>query len=171
MGWISELLKHLNTSRSFVLATFVTSITVLFGNNIFPNLIPKLPNEWQLFVIVGAVFSGTLLLFWIVPFLWKLIFRVFKVNVQKLSASNLSNDEIDFLLFLASVVDKGGNDYLDIDRQINYDLLTVGKLKTVEIVSSLCKKGLVKSSSFDRDLVFFTPNGRKKVLEIKNSQQ
>lgn len=169
MDWLAEIIKQLQTSRSFVTAAFVVCFVILFGHIFVPASIPQAPDEWKLVLIAGLLFSGTLLLFMIIPFIYKFFVQSFSNKLQEIKSSNLSQDERDFLYSLALMIEASQDDYINMGN-LNYHAMEISKLEIQEIISNLSSKGLIDINSFDNNLVSFTKNGRRKVLEIKSNQ-
>lgn len=168
MDWLPEILKQLQTSRALVTAAFVVCLFILFGHIISPNLIPQTPDNWKLPVMGGLLFSSTLLVFIIVPFLWQYFYKIIINRTQNIRTSKLSNDEQHCLYNMALMIEGSRVDFVNLSN-LNYSNMSISKLELQEIISKLSNKGLVDVNPFDSNLISFTDSGRRKALEIKNN--
>ena len=168
MDWVTEIIKQLQTSRAFVTAVFVVCLCILLGHSFMPTLIPQVPTEWKLPLIGGLLFSGTLLMFMIIPFFWSYFSKLLNNKTQRIRSLILSNDEQGFLYIMALMIEKSREDFINLSN-LNYDAMDISKLKIQEIVTGLVTKGLIETNPFDPNLIFFTNTGRSKALEIKDS--
>lgn len=165
MNWISDVLKHLTVSRSFVVAIFVTSGGLLFGNLYFPKLVKPLPDQWAIAASGALIFSSVLLLWWLIPAIWNYISRLVQSVIQVLNSYSLSKLEESILLALGNLADES----LDL-RTINYSEINLPKLEILNLTTSLAKKGLVRINPFEENLVSLTKRGRQRALKIQRRE-
>lgn len=168
MDWLTEIIKQLQTSHAFVTAVFVVCISMLLGHSFIPSLIPQVPDEWKLPLIGGLLFSGTLLAFLIIPYIWKYSFKSISNKTQKIKTLSLSDHERSFLYNLAVMIEDSREDFFNLGS-LDYSSMNTSKLELQEIVSDLSHKGLIDINFLDPNLISFTSKGRTRALEIKNS--
>lgn len=166
MSWMSDFLKHITVSRSFVFAVFVTSGVLLFGKLYFPEIINPLPERWAIVVSGALVFSSVLLLWWLIPAAGKLISSLFKRTAQFVRSQSLSELEESLLLAMANLADES----LDL-RSINYSEINLPKLEVLQVASALSKKGLIRINSYEENLISLTSRGRERALQIQRGHR
>lgn len=133
-----------------------------------PSLIPQVPDEWKLPLIGGLLFSGTLLVFLITPYIWKYFSKSISNKTQEVKALSLSDHEQSFLYNLAVMIENSREDFLNLGS-LDYSSMNASKLELQEIVSDLSNKRLIDINFLDPNLISFTSKGRTRALEIKNS--
>lgn len=168
MDWLTEIIKQLQTSHAFVSAVFVVCISILLGHSFIPSIIPQVPDEWKLPLIGGLLFSSTLLLFLIIPYIWKYFSKSINNKTQEVRALSLSDHERSFLYNLAVMIEDSREDFLNLGS-LDYSIMNASKLELQEIVTDLSNKGLIDINFLDPNLISFTSKGRTRALEIKNS--
>ena len=162
MNWISEVFKHVTVSRSLVFAVFVTSAALIFGKEYFPTIIKPLPDLWAVGMSGALIFSGVLLLWWIIPAIWKSLYRSCRWLANFIRSRTLNDLEQSLLLALGNLAD----DSLDL-RRINYSDINYSKLELLEVTRRLKGKGLVDTNFLEENLVFLTPLGRAQALKLQ----
>ena len=168
MNWVSDILKHLTVSRSFVVAIFVTSGVLLFGRVHFPTVIKPLPDQWHIVASGALVFTSVLLLWWIVPAIWKTISKLYNGFAQRIGGLKLSGDEKSLLIAMGHLADEA----LDL-RFINYKEVGLTKLEVLQLSKKLSRKGLVRINFMEENLLTLTQRGRERALKLhrEESQQ
>lgn len=162
MNWISEVFKHVTLSRSLVFAVFVTSAALLFGRPYLPTLIKPVPELWAVGMSGALIFSGVLLLWWIVPAIWNSAYRSCKALTQFVKSRSLNELEQSMLLALGRLADES----LDL-RKIDFSDNDYHKLELLEVTRGLKDKGLVETNFLEENLVYLTPLGRARALKLK----
>jgi hypothetical protein len=162
MDWLPGLLKHLSISKSVTGAIFVTSATLYGGPRVIPTYVEPVPKDWSAVLVGALVFSGSLLLFWAVAGAWRMVRRGANAATMALAASTLERNEEGFL----AVLGMNPNTPFHLDN-VDYAQAPFTKLEVLELAESLSKKGLVRISDFNDDLVRLTSEGRKRALEIQ----
>lgn len=142
MDWLTEIIKQLQTSHAFVSAVFVVCISILLGHSFIPSIIPQVPDEWKLPLIGGLLFSSTLLLFLIIPYIWKYFSKSVNNKTQEVRALSLSDHERSFLYNLAVMIEDSREDFLNLGS-LDYSIMNASKLELQEIVTDLSNKGLI----------------------------
>ena len=162
MNWISEVFKHVTVSRSLIFAVFVTSAALIFGQEYFPNIIKPLPDLWAIGMSGALIFSGVLLLWWIVPAIWNIAFRSCKGLANFIRSRVLDDLEKSLLLTLGELADES----LDL-RRINYSDINHSKLEILDATRRLKSKGLVDTNFLEENLVYLTALGRAQALKLQ----
>jgi hypothetical protein len=164
MSWLGDVLKHLELSKTFTAAVFVSSLAMLLGPTFFPNAIDAVPNQWRWLVGGACVFSCVLLTFWAVPptgrWLAALPSRLRnnpRINVP-------TSQESGFLAFLG---EHFPNEPVNLEN-LRYD--KVSKLETLEMCAALHRKGLVRVNEYNDNLVSLSAAGRKYALELMRAK-
>jgi hypothetical protein len=162
MEWLSDLLKHITSSRSLTVAVFVTSASLLFGPKWLPEFLGPLPDKWITPATGALVFSGVLLFFWLIPAAWNVGVIVVRWIARCLYSKNLTDHEQVLMLMLAELADESLN-----LRTLDYKNSELSKLEVLELSSCLSRKGLVNINQYDENLIALSSGGRQRVLEIK----
>lgn len=163
--WLSELIKHITISRSFTGAVFITAGSVLFSPKWLPNYVEAPPKEWIPYATGIAIFSGSLLLFWLIAALWDISatgVRVFRS--QRKSPSKLSVRDHSFLQMLSECEDES----VDMNS-LQYGTGANSKLEIHELVDQLAKRDLLYRNGFGVNLVGLTDEGRRAVLAVQRA--
>jgi hypothetical protein len=164
MSWLGDVLKHLEISKAFTGAIFVSSLVVLIGPKLFPNAFDAVPTQWRWLVGGACIFSGTLLVLWAAAPSWRLIVNAPTRLLNSPSLFSPTAKENGFLVFLG---ENFPNDSAHLDRISNDN---ISKLETLEMSYDLQRKGLVRVNPFDTNLVSLTPEGRKYALRLTQSK-
>ncbi len=162
MNWLTDLLKHLKISRSLIGAVFVTTLVLFVGPRLKPNLVESVPKEWTWVVFAALVFSGVLLFFWACAATWSFTRKL----PLAVASATLSQQEADLLLGLSV----NPNTPLDLES-IDYAQTAYTHLEMIETASSLHKKGLVELNEWDPRVVYLTPAGRERALELQQRRR
>src|SRR5690606_36674483 len=139
MQWLTDVLENLSIPRSTTGAVLIAALTLLFSSKACPEHFQPLPAELQLIVVAAAVFSGTLLLFWLVA--------EFSYNFNQLAThfwkrirrQPLNSHELEVVLWLA----KKPTDPTDIG-QPGYDSRPYTELELRVLLDGLVDRGLVE---------------------------
>lgn len=161
MEWLFEILKHITISRSFTGAVFLTSASLLFGPNIFPDFFEPLPRDWKILSIGALIFSGVILLVWLIPALYKSIKKHISIVLKFILSRSLTDNEEALIKELANFADES----LDL-RQLDYTTGSVSKLEIFAIAASLSKKGLVAINPYEENLIQLSRQGRFRAIQI-----
>lgn len=165
MDWITDLLKHLAIKKSVVVAVFITAIVMVFGPNLFPDLVPSTPQPWPALVFGVMVLSGTLILFWALDIAYSAIVKFFRSAKANISSPALETHHYEFLLALG----KNPSEPLDLDN-LDYDGASFTKLEIMQWALDLKNNNLVKTNPWNENLISLTSPGRTKALEIQRNQ-
>lgn len=167
MDWIPALLKHLGLSRSAIGAIFITALTLYVGPRLAPAYVDSVPKEWAVVVVGSLVFSGTLLLFWVLSFTYGSLGRRWKRAASARASRELNQNEINLLYAMG----EAPRELLDFDK-INYEQVGLTRLEVLELVHGLQRKGLISINQFNSRLFSLSSMGRQRALEIqKNSKR
>ena len=169
MDWLTEIIKQLQTSRAFVTGVFIVCLCILLGNKFVPSLIPKVPADWRLPLIGGLLFSGTLLAFIILSYIWLLFSEWVKRITKILKSLYLSNDEQRLLNSLALTIEDNINNSVNLS-DLDYSSTNFSKLEFQEIVINLEKKGLIELNPYNHNLITLSDSGRKLILKMRRKQ-
>jgi hypothetical protein len=165
MEWLSELIKHITISRSFTGAVFITSGALVFGNWWWPDYFDPFPKEWAIPANGALIFSGTLLLFWIIPAVWRTSVNAIFWIPKRIRSRSLSPNEEGLIEILANLADEP----LNLER-LNYAAGVFSKLEVLELSAGLERKGLVEINPYDENLVKLSAEGRRRALLIKRGK-
>lgn len=161
MSEILNFIKDIGKQKVIVLAVFLTASLINYFIFYTTQNLLKLNDEYKLFLVVVMVFTGTLLLIWFLMEVFQFLKSNLKSGVNKIQSSNLSSDEVSFLLTLAV----RPNDSLNIDN-LNYDLNRITRIQVIKIANDLEKKGLIVIADFDSRIVWLTKEGIEKAFEL-----
>jgi hypothetical protein len=166
MEWLTDLLKHLNLSRSVVVAIFVASAAQYIGARYWPTYVEPAPKGWGFAIFMAFVLTGTLLLFWVATAIWDIAARTAKSASQSFGAKSLSHQEAELLVAMA--VDP--NRPLNVD-DIDYERLPLTKLEMLNTLRSLCRKGLVQDNPYASCLYSISDIGQQRALELLKAKE
>ena len=166
MEWLTDLLKHLNLSRSVVAAVFVASGAQYFGARYWPMYVEPAPKGWGFAIFMAFILTATLLFFWAATGIWSAVTRAAKNASQSFVARSLSNRESEILVAMAG----DPNRPLNVD-DIDYQRLPVSKLELLSILRSLGQKGLVSDNPYASCLYSITDAGQQRALELLKSRE
>ena len=169
MDWLTEVIKQLQTSRAFVTAVFVVCLCILLGHNFAPALIPQVPADWKLPLIGSLLFSGTLLAFIIIPYVWTFFSKGINDKTKEIKSSYLSEDERVLLYSLALTIEDNKDDFVNLSN-IDYYTTNFSKLEFQEIVVKLEEKGLVELNPFAPNLISLSATGRRRAIEMRRNK-
>ena len=165
MSWIVDIIKHLEISKAFTGAVFVSTLCILIAPKFFPTIFDIVPTEWRWFVIFVCIFSGVLLAIWSISLLFRFVAgypsRIF--NNPRLCAPKAK--EKKFLLFLGEYYP---------DKSVNLDEINneqISKLETLEIVYNLQRKNLIEINPFYKNFIDLTEEGRKYALRLMSKNK
>lgn len=165
MEWITDLLKHLAISRSIVAAIFVTSVVMVVGPHINPNIVPSVSQPWSPVLFAVMILTGTLLIFWVAMFIWRFFVSLFKsAKATAEPLPDLNKNHFELLLAMGN----NPSEPMNLDR-VNYHEAPFSRLELMQWVSDLEKNNLVFTNPWSEGLVTLTASGRKMALEIQQS--
>jgi len=162
MQWLSDIFKHITISRPLTGAVFLTSASLLFGPNVLPGFFETLPREFKTPFIAAFIFSGVILLIWLIPSLYKTIKKHTSTALKFLLSIALTENEEALIKVLADFADES----LDL-RQLDYTTGAVSKLELLAIAASLSRKGLVAINPYEENLIRLSRQGRSRAIQIK----
>ena len=165
MTWLGDLLRHLNISKGFVTAVFVTSLVLIGGPFIAPNWFDPVPSEWRWMVSAAGVFTFMLIVLWLVPLIFQLLISTPR-RIRNSPRWNPPTEEERAFIFLLGKISP--NDTLDLDLLNNPPM---SKLELLALCSSLDKKGLLIVNEYDDNLVSLTAMGRIYALRLSKKIQ
>jgi hypothetical protein len=165
MEWLSELIKHITISRPFLGAVFITFGALVFGNRWCPDYFDPFPKEWAIPATGALIFSGTLLLFWIIPAAWRTSVNAIFWIAKRIRSRNLSPNEKGFIERLADFTDGSLN-----LENLYYVSVGFSKLELLELSAGLQRKGFVEINPHSENLVTLSAEGRRRALRIKRSK-
>ena len=160
MGWLSDFLKYLSFSKSLTGALFVTSLLLLSGSQISPQLVGSLPPNWRWLVVAVCVFTFTLLSFWAIPHVCRTFLNIFGKIRNSPRLRPLTDIEIAVLVFLGESQPNG---------TYNIDALhrpNIPKIKIIKACKDLEKRRLLEINAYYDDIVSLTDSGRDYALHI-----
>ena len=165
MDWISSLLKHLSISRSAIFAVFVTSLVMYAGPRVKPEYFEPIPAPWSIAIQAVLLFSGFLVLLWVIHFLYDFCSKKLKELIQRSKSLFLNQNEIDILFEMGVKPREPFNlDYINFSRG---EGLT--EIELLEVLEGLRAKGLVSRNPHASNLYSLTTRGRKSAIKIKGS--
>lgn len=160
MSWLPELLKNLSVSRSVAGALFIATACMLTLPALFPARFPSIPDEWRWLVGGLALFSGALLVMWLIAGTWKLLAKTPAALRRALPERELSSLESTFLAVLGKHQPNGAVHLQELDQS------TISKLEMFQMCKGLEARGYVQLNIWERELVSLTDKGRAKALLI-----
>jgi hypothetical protein len=170
MDW-SELLKYLTSSKSLIIASFFTSLALIFGGGIlFPKDIE--PQGYVKLILIGvSIFTGILIAIVVIEFLLKISKSKFKAIAMVWRGRHLTDQERSVILGMAIRANEPTNFSL-----ADYSKSEFTKLEVLSIVQELRKKGYVEDYMYDETIAYLTLKGRKVALQLmleykQNAQQ
>jgi hypothetical protein len=162
MDWVTDLLKHLQISKSVVVAIFVTAVVMVFGHQFYPATVPQVPDPWGPALFAAMILTGTLLLIWGASHTWQLVSSLVHSSRKLGKTPKLNESHFSLLLLLG----QNPLESLDIDR-LDYQESEVSKLEVIQLVEELEQNSLVSINPYHRSLITLTPEGREEALKIQ----
>ena len=164
MEWLSQLLKHLKDSRVFTGAAFVTCAVILFGNQLLSNSVPELPSNIRLAATAGLVFTGTLVLFGIIPGIATTLKNWLSKAKQYFMGRRVTDLEHTIIFMMSDMPDEPFNLYA-----LNFEESGVTPIAAFEAASALEAKGFISINRFHRKYIKLTIKGRRMVHKIREA--
>jgi len=160
MSWLNDLLKHLELSKPFAGALFISSLALLVGPKLAPNAIEAVPSQWRWLVAGTCIFSGALLSLWALPKIWNGALGTTRRVSNSHRFNPLTDRERGFIAFLGEhhPNDSANLEYLRFQE--------ISKLEILQICAVLHRRGLVNVNRYNDNLVDLTAAGRKHALEL-----
>lgn len=144
INW-NQLVKYVSDSKPIAIASFVTSLALLFGNELKLNFIPKTSEDIRLYSWGVFIFSGVLLAVSIIPIIYRAFTNITTKITRWYGIKKLSHLEKVILL---EFVEKGPNTlYVYNLLEVINDITSADILKAT---NSLKKKGLIRTSHDNR---------------------
>ncbi|HCG8132969.1 hypothetical protein HL669_20810 [Vibrio parahaemolyticus] len=166
MNWVSDLFKNITVSKTLTSACCLTGLALLVLPLYLPEIFEPLPKLWATVALAITVFTGCLVLFWLVSFLKVTLFGFASQRVKKSRAQNLTAFEIGFIYELGKLADESAD-----LRNIDYDKAPFTKLEILDVCKSLKEKGLLNINRYEENLVYLSENGRQKALQLQREEQ
>ena len=168
MDWLPSLLKHLSISRSGIVAVFITAAALYVGPKYIPEYVDAIPSPWSHLVQASLIFSGCLVIFWVLSSLFRSTSNALYSLLQLFRSNMLNDNEIGLLVALG----QSPNIPLNIERiDFQSSEAPLSELELLQVLNCLTKKGLISVNPFASNLFSLTDRGKQKALEvIQNSK-
>ncbi len=161
MQSIHEILKHLEVSKPFASAVFISTAVLLFGPLLFPSQIPVLAGGIRIAAIAALVFSGTYIGIWFLIGSHRIAYSFIKEVVYICSNKKLSNLDEVFLELAARAPGNSLNLYT-----LDYSNELITQIELSQHGKQLEKRGLVSMSYFDDSIFTLTERGKAVAVKI-----
>ena len=165
MSWVSDVLKHLDLSKVFTGALFVTTVVMLVGPAIQPTVFDPVPDKWRWLVTGLCLFSGCYLVCWFIPRFVRSLTSLLQNIATHPHIRPLNRDE-EFLLRVLAV--NRPSDRFNLNE---LNMAGTKKLELLEASSLLERRGLLRVNRFDNDTIELTKRGRACSLKIARSER
>ena len=165
MTWLTDLIKHLSLSKSFTGALFITSLAILAGPELSPELFDPVPAYWRWLVVASCIFSFTLLAFWAAPPVFLGVVSVPNRVRNNPRVNPPTKVENAFLYYMGENYPNG---ICNIDA---IDHSNISKLELLQLCKSLNRKGMISINTYDDDIVSLTERGREYALQLTRQEQ
>jgi len=154
MDWLNDLIKQINLSKPIAIAMFISTLIlwnmkVWFGVDAFETIPLSI-------VIWVCLFSGSLIVIWVLIAFYKLVKNLFITVLRKYQLRGLTELQKDFLVTLGS----SEIEHLNISR-LDFKKIGVTKLEIDSLFNDLNKKGLVYVGVQNSDFVVITDYGKE----------
>ena len=159
MEWLNDLIKQINLSKPVAIAMFVSTL-ILWKMKLWFG-IDALESIPLAIVIWLCLFSGSLIVTWVLAALYKSIKNLFSKVLKRYQLGSLTELQKDFLVTLGS----SEAEHLYISR-LDFKKIGATKLEVVSLFSDLNKKGLVYVGIQNSDYVVITEYGKEVAWRI-----
>lgn len=159
MDWVTGLIKYVTASNRLILSIFITAIVLIVGPSYLPFIKP-VQEDWQWVPVAVAIFSGAMLVFSALTYIWGTVARLPKVIAAALPSKKPEGFELELLKYL---VHNYGEDCLNLDR---LDYTALSRLDVLAARDSLVEMGFIDVNWMSSNLITVTKEGREYLTKL-----